>query len=443
MRFIRQRMSALAGVADGLTALAGVSLEQLTDREVRDLLVECERQARRLGAATSRLTAALDDRGVARRQGLRDTAALLRRDLRVSAGDARARVAEGRAGLVHVQGARSAGDVSDRHARVIAEAVEELPADLRQRCAEELETELVRAARELDPARLAGYARQVLRRLDPAGVDRQERAHEQRRAASFIVNPDGTADLRAHLTPAGAAVVQAALLPLASPRPDDRDGRDERTAVQRLHDGLVEACRRLLSAQEIPGEGGVPATVIVTVPLAELEARVGSARSGMARTQYGGRLTVGELLKVAGEAHLIPVVVDGNGAPLAVGRSRRFATKAQTYALIARDRGCSFPECDHPPPWTQRHHIVPWADGGATDLTNLTLLCPYHHANFERLGWVCQMVRGWVEWVPPAHVDPLRRPVRNTAHDDPFEPAARVTCARWPDVVSSLPGTWA
>jgi hypothetical protein len=61
---------------------------------------------------------------------------------------------------------------------------------------------------------------------------------------------------------------------------------------------------------------------------------------------------------------------------------------------------------------------VSWADGGATDLVNLTLLCPYHHANFERLGWTCQMVSGVVQWVPPASVDPLRRPIRNTAHDD-------------------------
>jgi Domain of unknown function (DUF222) len=199
---------------------------------------------------------------------------------------------------------------------------------------------------------------------------------------------------------------------LASPRSDDAAGRDERSAPQRMHDGLVEACRRLLVAKDVPGEGGVPATVIVTVPLAELESRVGTAT-----TQYGGSLTIHELLRVAGEARLFPVVVDEHQAPLHVGRSKRFATKEQTYALIARDRGCSFPDCDHPPPWTQRHHIWSWLDGGWTDILNLTLLCIYHHANFERLGWECVVIDGIVYWRPPASVDPLRRPIRNTAHD--------------------------
>ena len=37
------------------------------------------------------------------------------------------------------------------------------------------------------------------------------------------------------------------------------------------------------------------------------------------------------------------------GAVLDLGRTRRIATPAQTYALIARDGGCSFPGCDHPP----------------------------------------------------------------------------------------------
>ena len=43
-------------------------------------------------------------------------------------------------------------------------------------------------------------------------------------------------------------------------------------------------------------------------------------------------------------------------------------------ALIARDAGCSFPGCTHPPQWCDRHHILDWILGGLTDLDNLTLL---------------------------------------------------------------------
>ena len=33
-------------------------------------------------------------------------------------------------------------------------------------------------------------------------------------------------------------------------------------------------------------------------------------------------------------------------------------------ALIARDGGCSFPGCTHPPSWCDRHHILDWILGG-------------------------------------------------------------------------------
>jgi hypothetical protein len=53
---------------------------------------------------------------------------------------------------------------------------------------------------------------------------------------------------------------------------------------------------------------------------------------------------------------------------LDLGRSRRIASRTQTIALIARDGGCSFPGCDHPPEWCERHHIVEWVNGGETNL---------------------------------------------------------------------------
>jgi hypothetical protein len=62
---------------------------------------------------------------------------------------------------------------------------------------------------------------------------------------------------------------------------------------------------------------------------------------------------------------------------------------------------------------------VPWAEGGATDLTNLTLLCGFHHREFDRMGWTCHMhpVDHIPEWTPPTELDPDQTPRRNTAHD--------------------------
>ena len=64
-----------------------------------------------------------------------------------------------------------------------------------------------------------------------------------------------------------------------------------------------------------------------------------------------------KLLQLANNADIIPTVLTATGAVLDLGRSRRIASRPQTLALIARDGGCSFPGCAHPPQYCERHHI--------------------------------------------------------------------------------------
>jgi hypothetical protein len=52
------------------------------------------------------------------------------------------------------------------------------------------------------------------------------------------------------------------------------------------------------------------------------------------------------VLRLANQAEIVPTVMTATGAVLDLGRTRRIASRAQTYALIARDGGCSFPGCD-------------------------------------------------------------------------------------------------
>jgi hypothetical protein len=125
-------------------------------------------------------------------------------------------------------------------------------------------------------------------------------------------------------------------------------------------------------------------------------------------------LTADQLLRIADEAEIWPTIIDRNGVPLALGRTRRIATRGQTMALIAREGGCSFPGCDHPPQWCDRHHILDWIDGGPTDLDNLTLLCRYHHTHFLQKGWSCRINGdGLPEWIPPRWIDAEQRPQLN------------------------------
>ena len=49
---------------------------------------------------------------------------------------------------------------------------------------------------------------------------------------------------------------------------------------------------------------------------------------------------------MADQAEVYWAAVNAQGVPLQLGRTRRIATRGQTAALIARDKGCSFPGCD-------------------------------------------------------------------------------------------------
>jgi hypothetical protein len=78
------------------------------------------------------------------------------------------------------------------------------------------------------------------------------------------------------------------------------------------------------------------------------------------------------------DGSLITLVEDDRGTPLNVGRKQRTVSTPLKRALWSRDRGCSFPGCDHTR-YVDAHHIRHWAEGGDTSLANLTLLCSHHH----------------------------------------------------------------
>jgi hypothetical protein len=245
--------------------------------------------------------------------------------------------------------------------------------------------------------------------LDPDGTLATDEDQQRRRAATLTPNRDGSGELRAHLTPETLARVHAALLPLAAPRPCG-DQRDERTAPQRLHDALDAAAGMLLRSGQVPASGGTPATVLLTMTLDQLE-----SRTGLVTTGHGGQLTVTAALRLAGEADVIPVVTGTDGV-LGYGRSRRIASASQRRALAARDGGCCFPGCDHPPDWCEAHHVIPWESGGKTDIDNLCLLCDRHHDQHQRAGWRITMTNGRPWAIPPPWIDPTQTPIRTTMH---------------------------
>jgi hypothetical protein len=73
-------------------------------------------------------------------------------------------------------------------------------------------------------------------------------------------------------------------------------------------------------------------------------------------------------------------------AELDVGRKTRVIPPAVRRGLKVRDRGCRFPGCTNTR-FVDGHHITHWADGGATRLDNLVLLCRHHHRLLHEGGY--------------------------------------------------------
>jgi uncharacterized protein DUF222/HNH endonuclease len=85
-------------------------------------------------------------------------------------------------------------------------------------------------------------------------------------------------------------------------------------------------------------------------------------------------------------------LLDGPAAsvslPLDVGAATETIPAHLRRAVIVRDRCCRFPGCDQPPAGCQPHHIIPRSQSGPTSLTNLLLLCSFHHLiAVHRWGW--------------------------------------------------------
>ncbi len=226
--------------------------------------------------------------------------------------------------------------------------------------------------------------------------------------------------------------LSVALSPYSAPRPEPDGTSDRRSASKRRADGLAEYLRRhttcsAADAQESPGaepaRGGAGAaggmhdfgggagtgtTLSVHIGLRDLadtdadhDVRAGLISAGRygevfdnlphGMTDWFAALPVSAARRLACDAAVTPVGVDGHGAPLNVGRSRRLATVAQRRALAARDHGCAFPRCDRPPAWCVAHHVHHWADGGPTDMDNLVGLCTEHHRSVHHHGWTVKV----------------------------------------------------
>lgn len=359
--------------------------------------------------------------------GLRGLPDLVQADLRCSRSAARALAAEVErfVGRNNVSGEPSdpsypviaeqlsTGRLGFEHAKIIADVIDALPIQAQLEHGRHVESLLVEqtVALELQPESLKRLAERVVGHLDPDGPEPPEECQHRQRRVELAVNPDGTGFLQGRLSATATAIWQAVLEPLAARRRADELGPDSRTRWQRAHDAFEEAGRSLLEGGRLPDHAGLPAQLLITMDLRDLESGVGQAT-----THHGGTLSVQQALRLAAEASVIPVILDQELGLVAHGRGRRLASPIQRKVLFARDRGCSFPGCVKTAAESEIHHLQDWSRGGATDLNNLTITCGYHNNEAPKQGWSTQSIGGVPHWRPPAWRDPEQRPRRNWLH---------------------------
>ncbi|HEY7175409.1 MAG TPA: DUF222 domain-containing protein, partial [Micromonosporaceae bacterium] len=310
------------------------------------------------------------------------------------------------------------GAVNAAQAVAIGRVLEAAPAD-DPIVMDKVEAVLVDHAARFEPAILRQIGQRVIAHIDPDLADRQlrERLEQEekrtRQRRGFTLSADGVGGIRISgvLDVEAAALVGAALDPLARPIRGD-DGPDLRSAAARRADALVDVCRIALASGGLPDNGGQPPQLNVTVDFDALRRDI-----AVGQLDTGGLVSASTVRRIACDAQILPAVLDGASVPIDIGRARRLYSGAARQAVLLRDGGCAFPGCDRPPRWTQIHHIVSWLDGGSTDRDNGVALCTYHHRVIHHGDWSVHLAADRLpEFIPPAYVDPQRQPRRNPYH---------------------------
>jgi len=260
--------------------------------------------------------------------------------------------------------ALKSGDLSLDQALVFTNLPDHLSEDLARD-----EVSLVNAVEPLsvsDTRRLVEYWRSA---VDGPGCDATAQELEERRYLFGARTFEGMVKIDGLLDPVAGDLVLTALDAAMAPPPQD----DPRSARQRRADALTDMARSFLDSGETSGTEK-PHVLVLT----DLDALAGHG-GGNHETFNGHVLTPEQVRQYACDCTISRVVFGRGSEPVDIGRASRTVPVSMRRALIARDRHCTHPGCDRSHRWCDAHHIWHWADGGATALSNLKLLCRYHH----------------------------------------------------------------
>ena len=327
-----------------------------------------------------------------------------------------------------------AGTISWQHARIIVEETSCLdPAGAAGLEAHFLDPDAPNPARgcpagDLVPSRFRAKARVWRERHHPVSIE--ERHTTKRRGPAGRVRPGPGRHGLALRAPAGRhRRGDLGTDHRRRPRPPGPGrGQDPRPAPRRHH--------RHLAPHRHAGTGTGPAAaagwpagvcrspraqVLVTVPVLSL---LGATDEPAVLDGYGPiPPSMARRLITDGADSFHRVLTDPrDGAPLEIGRTSYRLTKAQRHWLRLRDGRCPFPGCGNHSLDNEADHLLAWADGGTTGISNLGQPCPKHHRLKHGSAWT---PTGASKDNPPGWTSPSGRHYPSEHQD--WEPP------RWPD----------
>src|SRR4051794_13988970 len=405
-------------LVEAIDALSAAAETGATDDELLSVLTLCEGTSRRLDRVVVATVSALERRGTFAERGYKSTPAGLGDLLGWERFEARQRVvaAEQVCPRVGLDGTAlparlpataevfAAGHTGLRHVAVIARV---LATPAAERLAPEVwagaEAQLAEKAAVYTPSELQTWGTALVEALDEDGPEPDDRPPapvNELHLARHRGTAGGTLKGRfddAAMFDAIATVIDAHARPVT--------GDEHRSTAQRQAEALADVCGYVLDHGDVPGCGGRRPPLSVLVRLEDLENRARAAC-----LDFGGTLSPESLRMLACDAAVVPVVLNGKGQPLDVGRVTRTIPDGLRRAIAARDRGCA--GCGRPPSWCEVHRIPAWQGGGNAAMPNCGMLCRACPRLQHRSGWKVRIPDGLPERTPPAWIDPQRRPRR-------------------------------
>jgi hypothetical protein len=428
--------------------VAKLSLDVLTHTELLELQHRREVVARSVPAVDHQIINRLAGEADPKALGGTNLADVLSTRLRISKGEAKRRIKQAELlgprqamtgeplapKLANTAAAQARGEIGWEHVRIIEKFFADLPSHIDYQTRELADADLARIATGLGPTQFRQAADRLAFLLNQDG-DLPDDAEQARRRHLTIDKQgiDGMSRIHGLLDPEARATIEAVFAKWAAPgacNPDDEtpcvDGEpseaaahgDTRSQGQRNHDALKAMGRSVLASGELGQHNGLPATIIVSTTLQDLQ-----SAAGVAVTAGGTLLPMREVIKQASQAHHYLVIYDKHTRePLYCGRAKRFATRGQRIVLHALDRGCTRPGCTAPGYWTQVHHLDGWAAAkGETNIKKLTLACGPDNRLIEEGSWTTRKRKdGRTEWIPPPHLDTGQTRVNDYHHPEKY-----------------------